>query len=77
MVDWSNTNLDGDSRVIACADDFSHIMIYRYPCLVKGSKGVMLKGHSSHVTNVKFNKEDTFIYSTGGEDQTVMQWKIL
>lgn len=68
MVDWSNTNLDGDTRVIACADDFSHIVIYKYPCLTKGIKGITLWGHSSHVTNVKFNKDDTYLYSTGGED---------
>lgn len=77
MVDRSNTNLDGDSRVIACADDFSHIVLYKYPCLTKGIKGITLKGHSSHVTNVKFDAEDRFLYSTGGEDQTVMQWRIL
>jgi WD40 repeat protein/Ca2+-binding EF-hand superfamily protein len=77
MVDRSNTKINGDCRVIACSDDFSTIRIYNYPCLRKSAKPIILKGHSSHVTNVKFSSDDGYLYSTGGEDQTVFQWKIL
>lgn len=40
----------------------------RYPCLKKASCSEDGKGHSSHVTNVKFDEKDEYIYSTGGED---------
>lgn len=65
------------ARLLAAADDFGEIRLYKYPCLEKSNEGVRLSGHSSHVTNVVFNDSDSYLFSTGGEDQTVMQWKIL
>ena len=50
MVD---RNSKGD-KVIAVADDFGEIRVYKYPCLEKKSGCVVLKGHSSHVTNVRW-----------------------
>lgn len=34
-------------------------------------------GHSSHVTNVTFLYEDSYLVSTGGKDMSVMQWRIV
>lgn len=77
MVDRSHSPLsEGKDEVVACADDFSQIRIYKFPCLKREQGSIVLSGHSSHVTNVKFNSEDSYLYSTGGEDQCVMQWKI-
>jgi len=50
--------------------------MYRYPNLKKNSDSVTGFGHSSHVTNVNFMKNDEYIISTGGEDQCVFQWKV-
>lgn len=33
------------------------------------------KGHSSHVTKVRFTKGDNYLVSTGGADKTVIVWK--
>lgn len=76
MVDRSHTKTKDGCQVLAVADDFSTIRIYKYPCVKKNSKGIILHGHSSHVTNVKFDADDEYLFSTGGEDQTVMQWKV-
>jgi WD40 repeat protein/Ca2+-binding EF-hand superfamily protein len=76
MVDRSHKELRKGYKILATADDFSNLRIYRYPCLRKTAKSVILYGHSSHVTNVKFNASDEYIYSTGGEDHTIMQWKV-
>jgi WD40 repeat protein len=43
---------------------------------VKNSEFVQGKGHSSHVTNVRWMKNDEHIISVGGEDQCVMVWKV-
>lgn len=34
-------------------------------------------GHSSHVTNVTFLCDDSYVVSTGGKDMSVMQWRIV
>ena len=62
--------------MLAAADDYSTIRIYKYPCLKNSAKSVILEGHSSHVTNVKWGESDQFLYSAGGEDQTIMQWRV-
>ena len=62
--------------LLAAADDFSTVRIYKFPCLKNSSKPVILKGHSSHVTNVKWGPRDRMIYTAGGEDQSIIQWKV-
>jgi WD40 repeat protein len=76
MVDRSFTAVDSGYKLLACGNDKSQITVYRYPCLTKGAEFVLGTGHASHVTNVKFSRQDKYLLSTGGEDQTVMQWRI-
>jgi microtubule-associated protein-like 6 len=44
--------------------------------MIENSQPVVGSGHSSHVTNVKFSKDDTYLFSTGGNDNCVFQWKL-
>jgi len=44
--------------------------------MIEDSKAVEGKGHSSHVTMVKWSKDDSFLYSTGGNDNCVFQWSV-
>ncbi|EFX61251.1 hypothetical protein DAPPUDRAFT_274316 [Daphnia pulex] len=63
-------------NLIATGNDSGEIRVLEYPCLVKNSDSVKGRGHSSHVTSVLFNNNDELLFSTGGEDQTVLQWSI-
>lgn len=78
MVWRSDTEFGNDMKyyLLATADDKSNIRMYRWPNLKKNSDSVTGYGHSSHVTNVRFMKNDEYIISTGGEDQCVFQWKV-
>jgi WD40 repeat protein len=65
--------------MFATADDFGTVKIFRNPSA--GSTEDPHKvyyGHSSHVTSVKFSNwsNQSILVSTGGEDKTVMQWKV-
>ncbi|TYZ57872.1 hypothetical protein PybrP1_010272 [[Pythium] brassicae (nom. inval.)] len=66
----------GSRTLLAAGDDSSLVKIFRFPCTVKGSKFVSGRGHSSHVTNVRFSYDDKFLLSTGGNDRSVFQWKL-
>ena len=64
-------------EIVATANDDSKIKLYRYPACLSDSQGFKpLIGHSSHVTKVRFNTRNTYLFSLGGNDTTVMQWKI-
>ncbi len=65
-----------DRTVIATADDYGLVNLFRNPCRV-GHKPVSLRGHSEHVVRVGFNSDDSYLFSIGGYDQTLMQWKRL
>jgi len=54
--------------MMARADDFGKVSLLKYPCIMKGGKLNVYKGHSSHVTCCRFSKYDNYLYSTGGED---------
>jgi len=69
-VDRSKSN-----DLIATADDYGLVNIYRNPCL-QSAKANSYRGHSEHVVRVRFDNQDTRLYSIGGYDRTIMQWKI-
>lgn len=75
-VDRSSSLYAGDMKLLATGDDHGKVRLLEYPCVVKNSQGVIGRGHSSHVTNVKFSSNDKLLISTGGEDQTILQWEI-
>jgi len=62
--------------LLATADDFGKVKVFNYPCLSKGNKFVEGKGHSSHVTNVRFTQDDSHMLTTGGNDRSVFQWRL-
>eukprot|EP00455_Lapot_gusevi_P019716 TRINITY_DN2101_c0_g2_i10.p1 TRINITY_DN2101_c0_g2~~TRINITY_DN2101_c0_g2_i10.p1 ORF type:complete len:709 (-),score=303.98 TRINITY_DN2101_c0_g2_i10:148-2274(-) len=69
-VDRSNAK-----DIIATGDDFGMVNLYRYPAL-KGHAFKPFQGHSSHVVGVKFSADDTWLFSVGGGDKTVIQWRV-
>lgn len=62
--------------IFAVADDYGLVNLYRNPCL-NGAKANSYRGHSEHVVRVMFDKHDSRLFSVGGYDRTVMQWKVL
>lgn len=75
-VDRTKRTYNNGMNLIATGNDSGLIRVLQYPCLVPHSESVKARGHSSHVTTVLFSVNDEMLFSTGGEDQTVIQWKI-
>jgi hypothetical protein len=59
--------------LLATGDDYGLVNLFNDPC-IKG-KPRSLRGHSEHVVRVMFGPNDARLYSVGGEDKTLMQWK--
>ena len=75
-VDRSKEPTEEGYHLVAVADDFGKVKVYRYPCTEETAEPVELKGHSSHVTRVKFTRNDRHLISAGGNDACVFQWKV-
>ena len=61
-------------HLVATADDFGRVTLFRYPCVTPHSGCVSLEGHASHVTNLAWSRSDTCLVSVGGRDRGVFQW---
>ena len=72
-----NSELQGgaNGNLIAIADDFGMVKLMRYPCVSNSQLSKSYRGHSAHVTNVVFHREDSFVISTGGGDNCVFMWQ--
>lgn len=63
-----------DGKLIASGDDWGLVNIYNNPCR-EGSQAKSFKGHSEHVVRVRFSADDKKIFSVGGQDKAIMQWR--
>ena len=63
-----------DQKLIASGDDYGLVCTYNNPLLEKHASD-KYRGHSEHVTSVKFSADSKYLFSVGGQDQTCIQWK--
>jgi len=63
-----------DKQILATGDDYGLVNIFNDPCR-KGGIPRCYRGHSEHVVRVMFGAGDQRLFSVGGYDQTLMQWK--
>lgn len=64
-----------EERVIATGDDRGVVSLFKAPAL--GGRALTYGGHSSHVTNVRFKKDGTQLFSAGGGDASILQWEVV
>jgi len=75
------THVNGVARsksgaIFATGDDWGLVNLYRNPN-DKGSNSNSFRAHSSHVVRVLFDASDSYVYSIGGYDRTLMKWKVV
>lgn len=89
--DINATDRSPSGKLLATADDFSSVNVFKYPAVHDGgSQHVKYSGHSSHVTCVRWLSEkcivsnskgmkltDDYLISVGGDDKCVFQWKVV
>jgi WD40 repeat protein len=76
-TDINAVDVSKKKNLIATADDFGLMSILNYPCVVSGAPRMAYNGHSSHVSSVCFNGYyDEQLVSTGGQDCSVMVWRV-
>jgi microtubule-associated protein-like 6 len=62
--------------VIVTGDSFGRLRVYNSPVNTEDPNFYVLKGHGRDVKNVKFNCDDTVMYTSGGSDGCILQWSV-
>jgi microtubule-associated protein-like 6 len=73
-TDINSVDRSPSGRFLALADDSGKVKLFNYPVVTPSAASKSFDGHSSHVTNVRFNPTETHLLSVGGNDRAVFQW---
>ncbi|XP_078490103.1 echinoderm microtubule-associated protein-like 6 [Ciona intestinalis] len=73
--DVNCANVSRGGNAVATGDDFGFVKLFDFPCRDKFAKHRKYVGHSAHVTNARFVKDDSRLITTGGDDCCVFVWK--
>lgn len=71
-VNW--VDRANSKKFLVTADDYSLVKVFNYPVCNQRQMYNKYKGHSSHVTSVKFSYDDKLVISTGGLEKSIIQW---
>jgi WD40 repeat protein len=77
VIDYTHINRvhrSPDGHTVATGNDWGLVEVFGFPNS-EGAKSLAYRGHSEHVMNVKWNQRGDYLFSAGGYDQAVMQWK--
>eukprot|EP00817_Percolomonadidae_sp_ATCC50343_P006758 CAMPEP_0117427778 /NCGR_PEP_ID=MMETSP0758-20121206/7582_1 /TAXON_ID=63605 /ORGANISM="Percolomonas cosmopolitus, Strain AE-1 (ATCC 50343)" /LENGTH=603 /DNA_ID=CAMNT_0005213667 /DNA_START=386 /DNA_END=2197 /DNA_ORIENTATION=+ len=66
-----------ERKLLVSVDDFGDVNLLRYPTLINQPPRLSYIGHCSHTTNVKFSSDNMHLFTAGGGDLTIFQWKIV
>ncbi|KAL5260262.1 hypothetical protein ACHWQZ_G010400 [Mnemiopsis leidyi] len=75
-TDINSLSKSHNSKLLVTADDFGLVNLFRYPCCDPAAEWSSFRGHSAHVTKVRFLRGDKEVFSLGGRDQSIIQWGI-
>lgn len=68
----NGVDVSQDMSLIATADDFGLLNVYRYPCASLKHKAHSYGGHSEHVVRSMFTPDASRIFTIGGYDKAVI-----
>ena len=71
-INGVNASPDGD--LIVTGDDFGLVSLWNNPCR-PGATPRCYRGHSEHVVRARFSNDGSKLFSIGGYDQTLMQFR--
>ena len=65
-----------DGRLVAIVDGSGDLQVFKHPCVDKAAACVSTGAHSSHATCVRFSCDGKTLYTVGGRDRLLMQFKV-
>ncbi|KAJ4460558.1 putative 77 kDa echinoderm microtubule-associated protein [Paratrimastix pyriformis] len=75
-TDINSIDLHPSRPLLAMGDDFRQVELARFPCIDRASAKKTFKGHSEHVTNVRWSRDGSRLVSCGGLDAGLFLWRL-
>ena len=66
-----------ENKLLLSCDDEGRLHVFKYPCVVKGSASVSRHVHTGPLIIARFSNTDKLVFSCGGPDRTICQWKVI
>ena len=77
-TDVNAVDTSPDGTLLVSGDDYGDVRVFKYPSTTRRSESnAGIGAHSSHVSNVRFTSDGRYVLSTGGNDRTLMQWRVI
>jgi WD40 repeat protein/Ca2+-binding EF-hand superfamily protein len=76
-VDILSTDRSSNNRFTSTTDSTGIVKVFRYPVLQKGVRCITARAHSSLCAKARFNADDKYLITIGGNDRTILQWRVL
>uniref|UniRef100_A0A7S2WGC3 EML-like second beta-propeller domain-containing protein n=2 Tax=Rhizochromulina marina TaxID=1034831 RepID=A0A7S2WGC3_9STRA len=82
MEGWDGTDINAihqstDGQLLVIGDDYGNISLVNAPCIVRHAPRRAYRGHCSHVMDVQFSVNDRRVFSAGGRDCGLLQFKVI
>ena len=65
-----------DKKYLISADDWGLMNIFNYPVMDSTHQARSYAAHSEHVTRAVSSSDGTRVFSIGGNDKTIVQWRL-
>ena len=65
-----------DGRLVAIVDESGDLQVFKHPCVDKAAACVKISSHATHATCVRFSCDGKKLYTVGGRDRLLMQFKV-
>jgi WD40 repeat protein/Ca2+-binding EF-hand superfamily protein len=75
-IDVYSVDRSPDFNYIASTNSIGQIRIYRFPCTNMDANYTQAAGHGQHVTSVRFSCVQDRMFSLGGTDNCIIQWRL-
>ncbi|ESN91894.1 hypothetical protein HELRODRAFT_181950 [Helobdella robusta] len=77
VTDVNSSSLTRDKRYLVTGDDLGLVKLFNFPAKLKNNKHKRYMGHSAHVTNVRWMCDGRTLISIGGDDASILIWKLI
>ncbi|KAF0683188.1 Aste57867_24752 [Aphanomyces stellatus] len=90
VLSWASQGIWGDSndfvhavgvaprnKALICGTDKGELTCHSFPCLSKNMAHKTLLGHGGPVNGVAVNCDETILFTIGGTDRALFQWKLV